>query len=241
MIELIFALVIMGIVLMSAPMLLNTITQSALVSTQQESIAIAASHMGMVLTHHWDKPNTNPSDTASILTVNNGDSNLSESFIVVGDVSLGTGYRAGTPNTSKRTFISSLHNRPQATPANALRIDSGDRDDIDDFNGDTSLILSGTDNITKGDVIDKNITINTNVIYIPDRPSGSSYLGTSATLGYHDPFNPTSTIGTNQSSNIKMITVRLTSNNADNALDKNITLQAFSCNIGTYKLNKRSF
>jgi len=39
MIELIFAIVVMGIVMLSAPMLVNKATQSSYVALQQESIA----------------------------------------------------------------------------------------------------------------------------------------------------------------------------------------------------------
>ena len=51
MIELIFALVIMGIALMSAPMLITVSTQSIEVSLQQESLNEASSRVNMLLTY----------------------------------------------------------------------------------------------------------------------------------------------------------------------------------------------
>ena len=55
MIELIFALVIMAIVLMSAPMLISTATKSGYVAIQQEAINAAASQVNMIMGYHWDE------------------------------------------------------------------------------------------------------------------------------------------------------------------------------------------
>ena len=54
MIELIFAIVIMGIILMSAPMLISTAAKSGYVAIQQEAINEAASRVNMIMTFHWD-------------------------------------------------------------------------------------------------------------------------------------------------------------------------------------------
>ena len=58
MIELIFALVIIGIVLMSAPMLIQQSIKSSNVALQQEAIVAAASQTAIVLSMHWDENNT---------------------------------------------------------------------------------------------------------------------------------------------------------------------------------------
>ena len=59
MIELIFSIVIMGIVMMSAPMLISTASNSTSVVLQQEGINQAVSRITMMLSYPWDEANTN--------------------------------------------------------------------------------------------------------------------------------------------------------------------------------------
>ncbi len=238
MIELIFAIVIMGIVLMSAPMLISTATKSAYVASQQESIAAAASEIGMILTRHWDEQNTDINQTAPILQTA-GDSDLNEALFADGN---GTGIRAGTPASSKRSFLTSLGGRLNATLAGSFGSDGGDRDDIDDFDGNVTRlkVYNSEDTQTNiGDYIDKNITIRTTVSYIDDTPSSGTYAGSGTTLTLNDPFNRGA--GAGATSNIKFVTVILTTDNLATELEKGIILNAFTCNIGTYELAERSF
>ena len=72
MIELIFAIVIMGIILMSAPMLISTATKSGYVAIQQEAINEAASQINMIMGYHWDEGSSNEFFIDPILTVSNG-------------------------------------------------------------------------------------------------------------------------------------------------------------------------
>lgn len=232
MIELIFAIVIMGIVLMSAPMLISTATKSTFVGMQQESIATAASEMGMILTRHWDEGNTDTNDTAPILTTA-GDSGLNANGT--------TGRRAGTPTIlSHRSFFLAGGGTRAATSVANFKAE-GDFDDIDDFHLTTSELSTYNGdlaNATIGDFIDKNITIGTTVSYIEDNTTnGATYFGSSSIITFNNPFNRISA----STSNIKWINVNLTTNNTAAELDKNIILNAFSCNIGTYELNERSF
>ena len=230
MIELIFSIVIMGIVLMSAPMLISTSTKSAYVGLQQESIATAASQIGMILTRHWDEGNTG-TGTAPVLTTN-GHLELNTNGT--------TGRRAGTPllSSERGFFLSSGGTLAASDVANFTT--ENDLDDIDDFHGQVSTLTvynSEEAETTTGNYIDKDISIQTTVSYISDTPTSGSYLGTSATVTLDDPFN-NAAVGT---SSIKLINVSLTSTNTAVELNsKNIILNAFSCNIGTYDLNERS-
>ncbi len=52
MIELIFALVIMGIVLLPSPMLIQQSIKSSFVALQQESISEVATHTAILLSKH---------------------------------------------------------------------------------------------------------------------------------------------------------------------------------------------
>ena len=70
MIELIFALVIMGIALLSAPMLIQQSIKSSNVALQQESIAALASHTGILLSKYWDEADSNyTTGVAPIITL----------------------------------------------------------------------------------------------------------------------------------------------------------------------------
>ena len=231
MIELIFAIVIMAIVMLSAPMLIRSATSSGYVALQQEAIATAASSLSMTLTYHWDEANTVPNQDATILQVINGDADL--------NMSAATGRRAGTPNGSIRSFLTNFNGPFNASAANALGADGGDLDDIDDFNNTSiGVVISDTDNAGEGDVLDRNITIATTVTYISDNPTGSkTYKGSGSKLTFNQPFAPAK--NQSQSTNIKRVDVTLTTDNSD--LNKTIVLHAFSCNIGTYEPNRRVF
>ncbi len=100
MVELIFAIVIIGIALLSAPMLISTAAKSGYVAMQQEGINEAATKVNMIMGYHWDENNVDESFLAPILNTNNGDSSLDE----VGT----TGRRAGTPLESQRNRLLNL-------------------------------------------------------------------------------------------------------------------------------------
>ena len=234
MIELIFALVIMAIVMMSAPMLISTASKSSTTAMQQEGINEASSRVNMIMGYAWDENNTNSTYTP-ILHTTAGHVDLAMLAL--------TSRRKGTPNQSQRTFIFSDANSSNlfaSVPIN-LGFDAGeavesDSDDIDDFIGDINLTQIGASTTT--DYIEKStIKINTAVRYISDATT-NDYGRKTIT---HTAFTPM-TVATD-SSNIKEIVVTLTSTDLANAtlLEKTIVLRAFSCNIGTYHLEERNF
>jgi len=69
MIELIFAIVVIGIVLMSVPNLVWTAGKSGYVGIQQEAINEAASHLNMIWSYPWDERDTDEKVRAPILHV----------------------------------------------------------------------------------------------------------------------------------------------------------------------------
>jgi len=233
MIELIFAIVIMGIVLMSAPMLISTATKSSFVAIQQEAINEAASHISMVMGYHWDEGDTDELYLDPLLVVSgSGDSNLSEYNA--------TGRRKGTPKESWRSFIreDGTKNIAATTPTN-LHSDAGDsqKDDIDDFIGsyDLAEIEGSTADYVEGA---GDINISTTVTYMNDTPTGGTYENPTADRKLT--FS-TLTPVTAGSTNIKRIRVTLTDNSNVKELNKTIVLQAFMCNIGAYKLEEKAF
>lgn len=233
MLELIFAIVIMGIILMSAPQLISTAAKSGYVAIQQEAINEAASQVNMIMGYQWDEKNTNEDYIPPIL-ITNGDSELNEVNISAEP----TGRRLGTPDESYRTFIRSDGQRFNASALQ--QVDTGetgdhDEDDIDDFDGDTSLVeIQDAGDV---DYVEDNITININttVRYISDTADYNTNL-----LAFSPDFTSGGSTASADSTNIKRITVTLTSSGPEE-LEKEIILHGFSCNIGGYKLEEREF
>jgi hypothetical protein len=220
MIELIFAIVIMGIVMMGAPMLVSTASKSVTVALQQEGINEASSRVSMLLTYDWDEQDTNESCTPPVL-ITGGDSELNVT----------TNYRrVGVPitNNGSRTFKCGSISEINASPIGS---DAGDtvKDDLDDFT-DTTLVVDASGTGGKDYIEKTTVSIATAVNYISD---AANYSNTSIS------YVPGGILTTG-TSNIKDITVTVTSTGATE-LTKTIILRAFSCNIGGYKFERRQF
>jgi len=226
MIELIFALVIMGLVLMSAPRLINVAAQSGYITIQQEAINEAASQANMVMGYYWDEAVTDDIYAPSVLKVTAGNDDLNEN---------GTGgYRKGTPSLSKRSFVRSDGSRLSASTS--LGPEGGDRDDLDDFKGDTNLTLIS---VSSADYIEgSTIKIHTDIAYISDTPSGGNFTPNGIHIIWYSPNFSSTAAGT---TNVKRITVTLTSTSGIEELAKNIKLNAFSCNIGSTIFEEKTF
>ena len=210
MIELIFALVIMGIVLMSAPMLIQQSIKSGNVALQQEAISVTAEKLSWILSLPWDE-------------------NSNKKIIQIDRTPLQF-VPQGLDDTNLRNF----DDNKSATAISSLGGDANDStfDDIDDFHGNSDgLILFNGDSTTSdiGDYVDNNVSIQTTVSYAEDNSSlgGTTYNLNGAIFNHKSIPNI---------SNIKFISVTLTSNSGIDELEKNITLEAFSCNIGTYRI-----
>jgi len=227
MIELIFAIVIMSIVMLSAPMLISTASKGGYTAIQQENIGEASSQVNIIMGYQWDENNTDESYFPVVLTTA-GNNGLYENIT--------THARAGTPIQSFRKFVSSGGERGTATPLASLGPDMNDLDDMDDFNDVVHLDDVET---STSDYIERNtsIDINSTITYMTDAPqAGENYNNSGGgTLTYIPNF-----IGNaGGTTNIKRIQVTLTSASGIDELEKQITLHAFSCNIGSYKLEER--
>ena len=232
MIELIFAIVVMGIVMMSAPQLISTATQSGYVAIQQEGINEAATQMNIILGYPWDENNTNEDYAPTVLNVTNGDGNLNGI-----DDGVSHKRRAGTPDISKRLYIRGDN---LELSASVIGADGGDLDDMDDFNN-TTVTLRQIQDAGASDYLQKGatITLTRTVNYMSDTAAGGTYSdpGADNTILFSPNF--TNIVST---TNIKHIQVTLASNGANNVAELNsstITLHAFSCNIGSYELEER--
>ena len=233
MIELIFALVIIGIVLLSSPMLIQQSIKSSFIGTQQESISAISTHTAILLSKHWDEGDANnTTGVAPIITIGNPQPN--SPFNLGGIVDI---------NLSSRTS-SIVDNNITASPIGPdyNETDFSSFDDIDDYNNiDLNLTIFNNEvtSTNEGEYIDQDIVIHTKVTFANDRPNGSNTLTAPV-------INAGNTIYTNSDispyeSNIKFISVNLTTKNSAEELDKNITLNVFSCNLGTYTLGEAQY
>jgi len=180
--------------------------------------------------YHWDESDTNESYVDPILRVNSTTAGLVEAAPA--------GRRMGTPEESYRSFVRSDGNSTLSASTIGYSTDGetgvNDEDDMDDFNNNTSLF-----NIedASADYVEDNTTINisTTVRYISD----SATYNTNP-LSFSPDFISAGSDTAANSTNIKRITVTLTSSGPEE-LDKEVILHGFSCNIGGYQLEERTF
>lgn len=205
MIELVFAIVVMGIAMMTLPLMLTRVQENNAFAMQQEAILMAQTEVGNIITYPWDEKSEDASFNVGILDTDSANyTRAARAGLVIAD--------------KRRKFFTT-----NPTSATAIGTD-GDTfpDDIDDFDThkNIGLVDSNDTNPTLGYKMDNNMSVT--VKYISD-----------ATITPFD-FNITSIIGT---TNIKMIEVSL----QNSQLDNNITLRAFSSNIGANQLLRKTF
>jgi type II secretory pathway pseudopilin PulG len=219
MIELVFAIVIIGIALLSAPRIIGQSVKSINTALNQEAIAAAASQISLVLTYPWDENTSSTIGGSGILRVAGGSPALS---FGIRDTNFTRQYNAlgsGFENASAR-----------------LGLDADDvdgPDDLDDFNNAQPIKLKlyadeeARISNNEGEYIDKTIIMTNQVVYGADVTTDY----TSNPVQFNNPFQASST-----STDIKIVTVNLVSDSGADEYEKNINLSAFSCNIGTSRL-----
>lgn len=213
--------------MLSAPLMLTTATNSSLVTFQQESIAMIAAQSNAIMSYPWDEQNTESQSEYGILDTN------SPTVILKRDNNI----TAGMMRRKKRVLgvVVEINASLPATFGTQKDIDPGTisleatRDDIDDFDGNISRLVTadGAVAITdEGDYIDKSIIINTKVRYYSDASSSANFStckNAGAGCAYSNPVQLATT------TNVKFITSELNSTNDS----KNIVMKMFMCNIGT--------
>lgn len=222
MIELIFALVIMGITLLSAPLILNMSIQSSNVAMQQESIAAAASQISLVLTHPWDEGTATTITGFGILNVAAGDSELSPATRLSADTNASYSRRYNDPGLGQTGTASLPGNFGEGK-------DTISDNDIDDFDDVTRRVtLYSASEISKlsqneGEYLKNNqFNLSTIVNYGND---SANYAN--ANVQFNNPF----LIAAN-STNIKLVTVTLRDDTGETEHSQSITMHGFACNIG---------
>lgn len=234
MIELIFSLVIIGIVLMSAPMLIQQSIQSANVALQQEAIVAAASHTSIILSMHWDENNnSNLAGVSPMLDTNRRPFDFDATNDPLGLSNING--RNLTDNNITLTATAPINFGMDTTDNNDTNeSDFTDFDDVDDYHNSSfgvSVFNGENTSADVGNYVDVDLNMTTQINYAEDRRNtGNNNLLNGTTINLNNRIN---NIPIGAISNIKFIHVNLTSASGVRELDKNITFQAFSCNIGT--------
>ncbi|MBP1682084.1 MAG: hypothetical protein H6Q35_2423 [Proteobacteria bacterium] len=215
MLELVFAIVIMGIAVMSLPLILTQVQTNNAFALQQEAILAAKTKIGDILTHEWDDNSYDAiAQRSFVLDTANGDGTLSR----VGT----TNQRIGHINADYRRKLYDATVVLNDRSASAIGADGGDLDDIDDFSGQATTIARTLETAGTLDYVFTALTLTPTITYASDTATYRNSTLTNFT------FNPANAPAT--PTNIKTIAVTVTGGN------QNITLRAFSCNIGESSL-----
>ncbi len=231
MIELIFAIMVIGIVLLSTPMLIQQSVKSGYIALQQEAIATISIQTSILLSKHWDEEDANnTTGVAPIIQLSNAKPSSPFTLKGIVDINLSSRTSAIGENNLAASVIGPDWNE---TSSNFY-------DDIDDYdNSELNLTIFSNEisNISSGEYIDQSITIKTNITFADDRPV-SSFNQTTIDAGNniysHQNISP-------NDSNIKFLKVHLTTNTDVPELNKSIIFNAFSCNLGTYIIMGRQY
>jgi hypothetical protein len=209
MIELVFSIVIIGLSVMTIPVMLTQSSESTLVSAQQEAILAGSTKLGNIVSHAWD--------------INQTDSERNGGYAKV--VSVPTGHMA--LRNPRVGHLAGDKRRRFYADASQASINANGSMHIDGYIGNETLVnASGS-----GDyLMEYNST--TDVCFISDTPNGGNYgladVNITMPIGCPNPaINPT---------NIKFINVFVTS--PDDA-DIQLRMVAFLSNIGQTELLKR--
>lgn len=216
MLELVIAIVVMGIAVMSLPLILTQSQNANAIALQQEVILATKTKLGYILSYEWD--------------VNSYDANASVSRVLDTTNSASADSDFST-TTIRRIGHVSADNRRRLRDDMAAATTDGSANwgnvvlgDIDDFDGkdeNTTIASATMDYIF-------NLQLHPTVNYISDTATYSNQDMNFTFDTSSVPANPT---------NIKMITVRTvdTSNNV------NIVLRAFASNIGESVITKKAW
>lgn len=177
-IELVVAIVIMGIAVMTLPMMLTQTQKNNEFALQQEVLLAARTKIGDILTYKWDE-NSLVNDRVAVLQVTNGDSEFDPDDET---------RRIGHIHAYKRRKFSFENN------ASTVFAD-GNLSDIDDFNGESVGLTLTKANL---DYRYTNLNMTTSVAYIADT---ANYADTNLSFTFE-------TNSSTPSTNIKMITLQ---------------------------------
>jgi prepilin-type N-terminal cleavage/methylation domain-containing protein len=224
-IELILTIVIIGIVSISFPLIMMQSSSNLEVAAQQEAVLAAKTYMGTILSHPWDENSFTAAGDAMILeTASAMHAQADSEFNRVSDA-LGnpTNRRPGNIDGygRRRLVDSSVANRFPAVRGAGNWGKNGDLFDIDDFDNNLEKLAI---NVADMDYM-FNLDLTATIFYVSD---SDVYAGDTIDFDLQ-------IINVNDITNIKMVAVNAVHANPPT----DITLRAYSTNIGEFELLKR--
>jgi len=225
-IELVLAIVVIAISVMSVPMMLQQGAKSDSFSMMQEAILAARTKMGNILSYKWDDNATDG---------NNSEGRLRALDVFAGDPALD---RNGTYYPERRIghVYGDLRRKMMANPTYPSDNVDANITDLNDFDN-VSITLSAvaassaTDNF---DYLDVDLNLTSHVYYISDMTTGGTDYNDTNISFVFDPSTKHSITNNADSTNIKMIELEVTSQNYQTFL-----FRTFSCNLGEVDLLER--
>lgn len=215
MIELVIAIVVMGIAVMTLPLMLQKAQENSAFTMQQEAIVATRTAIGDIITYPWDE-NSIQNGRVGVLDVSNLADNELTRFPDTNSTR-----RVGHVRADKRRKFFGFGSSVATAPIQ-LGQDAGDFDDIDDF------IDTGKDYNVSGDASDYkfDLDMNTTINYVSDATDYSNQI-VSITFDRNS---------VNYSSNIKRISIILSGTGVNT-----FRLDAYSSNIGGSEILRRNY
>jgi len=224
MIELVIAIVVMGIAVMSLPLILTQSQNSNALALQQEVIMATKTKVSYILAYEWDENSYDENASVSRVLDTTSSSDASDDF----DVDANTTRRIGHIAADNRRRLRNIDDVDRN--ASVFSIDgANDIDDFHDTNESTTISATSASDMDYIFIV----TRHTEVAYIKDTLA-LGFDNNDANITFSFDINTTSITGP---TNIKMITVQ--TSNADNSV--NTTLRAFASNIGESRISKRAW
>ena len=222
-IEVVFAIIIIAISLMSIPMLLKESAKSNEFSMMQEAILATSTKMGNILSYPWDKNSYDRTNKIlRTLDVSNGDSKLKRVTTGINDNNLRTGH---IYVDYRRRFYD--YNGSAGITLPDTTINNIPKQSINDFHRETKNI-GGSGGF---DYKDSGMSMTSMVYYIGDNAN----YGSTSVVANITP-TPANAVNTANSTNIKMVEVTTSMP----SLGQNILLRSYLSNIGQSKLLTRT-
>ena len=218
-IELVLAIVVIAISVMSVPMMLQQGAKSDNFSMVQEAILAARTKMGNILSFRWDKNSLDKNNTHGrrrALDVISGDKALDRNDTYYKERRIGHVY-----GNLRRKMFSTETNVSTAVDVNFTN--------INDFDNKSAAITwkGASTAVDSYEYLDRELNLTTRVFYIDDK---TDYNKTTITFAF-DVSTKKSITYINNSTNIKMIELNVTSGNY-----VPFVFRTFSCNLGESRL-----
>lgn len=225
MIELIFAIVIVGVTILTIPLMLVTNATNQDRSLIQEGVMITSTKISQVLTYPWDvqsSPTGTLMSTSQVLDTLNTPLGLERNAT--------TDFRIGHFRQALRRRMT-----PNSFPRTATNIGAftTPQTSIAHFNGAADAVETSAGTPTTATGYKKEYQLRTIVSYINDN---ATYSGTTINFNYD-----INTSSATSRTNIKMVQVITDEVNASGAATPIVSLVSFSSNIGETEFYKRRY